>query len=181
MLKPLSGVVDIGIFRSIYTFITLNYTLMPSGLSFGLNLVSLVVFLLPGLAGVKIGLLIADRADWLNRVDTIALSFGVSLVAMGSVYIWHSALAHELLTIDAVSPVWNTIPLGIITYWVCLSWSGFFSVSSILVESTWQDEVVSGIHFSPKSNRNLIPKSIKFGFGCSPAMNFGGGSKTTVK
>jgi hypothetical protein len=89
---------------------------MPSGLSFGLNLVSLIVFLLPGLAGVKIGLLIADRADWLNRVDTIALSFGVSLAAMGSVYMWHSVFARELLTIDAISPIWNTVPLGIITY-----------------------------------------------------------------
>lgn len=89
---------------------------MPNGLSLGLNLVSLVVFLLPGLAGVKLGLLIADRADWLNRVDTVALSFGVSLVSMGVVYTWFSALALRPMTTTALSPIWNDILVGIVMY-----------------------------------------------------------------
>jgi hypothetical protein len=89
---------------------------MPSGLSLGLNLVSLVVFLLPGLAGVKLGLLIADRADWLNRVDTIAVSFGVSLVSMGLIYTWFSVLTLHPLTSSELSPIWNDVLVGIVVY-----------------------------------------------------------------
>lgn len=89
---------------------------MPGSLSLGLNLVSLIVFVLPGLAGVKLGLLIADRADWLNRVDTIALSFGISLVSMGWLYAWISLLSSRPLTTDEVSLVLETLPLGIGLY-----------------------------------------------------------------
>ncbi|WP_135854935.1 DUF6338 family protein [Halorussus salinus] len=89
---------------------------MPNSLSFGLNLVSLVVFVLPGLTGVKIGLLIADRADWLNRVDTIALSFGVSLVSMGGVYLWYSVLNGHLLLLTELSPAWTHLPTAITVY-----------------------------------------------------------------
>ncbi|WP_276280881.1 DUF6338 family protein [Halorussus caseinilyticus] len=50
------------------------------------GLLSIILFLLPGLAGVKLGLQIADRSDWLNRIDTVALSFGVSLFSMIIIY-----------------------------------------------------------------------------------------------
>ncbi|WP_243700350.1 DUF6338 family protein [Halorussus pelagicus] len=89
---------------------------MPSSLSLGLNLVSLVVFVLPGLAGVKLGLLIADRADWLNRVDTIALSFGVSILSMGGVYFWYSLLNGHLLRFAELSSVWSHLPTAITVY-----------------------------------------------------------------
>ncbi|WIV67531.1 DUF6338 family protein [Natrialbaceae archaeon AArc-T1-2] len=63
---------------------------MVSGISLGLNLVSLILLILPGIAGVKIGLLITDRADWLNRTDTIALSFGISLLSVVIFYLLYS-------------------------------------------------------------------------------------------
>lgn len=89
---------------------------MPSSLSLGLNLISLIVFVLPGLAGVKLGLLIANRADWLNRVDTIALSFGVSLLSMAGIYLWYSVFAGHLLVAAELSPVWEHLPTGLIVY-----------------------------------------------------------------
>lgn len=64
---------------------------MPFTVTPGLGLVSIILFLLPGLAGVKYGLQRAERGDWLNRIDTIALSFAVTLFSMVLLYLVFSA------------------------------------------------------------------------------------------
>lgn len=89
---------------------------MAAGLSLGLNLISIVLFLLPGLMGVKLGLLKAERADWFNRVDTIALSFAVSLASLLSVYALHSLYRGNPLSTDELASVWLTLPWGIFVY-----------------------------------------------------------------
>lgn len=51
------------------------------------NLLSIVLFLLPGLAGVKLYLRAARRSDPFNRIDTVALSIFVSLLSFITVYV----------------------------------------------------------------------------------------------
>jgi hypothetical protein len=53
------------------------------------NLVSILLFLLPGLMGVKVYLREVNRSDRFNRIDTIALSFVVSLLAFLMMYLWY--------------------------------------------------------------------------------------------
>lgn len=58
---------------------------MPSvGPSVGL--IAVVAFLLPGLAAVKLTLYFDSRGNWLNKTDTVAFSFGISLLSILIVY-----------------------------------------------------------------------------------------------
>jgi hypothetical protein len=59
---------------------------MEIGIGSSFSLLSIILFLLPGLAGIKLGLRIAERGDWLNRLETTGLSFGLSLAAMFAIY-----------------------------------------------------------------------------------------------
>jgi len=63
---------------------------MPLGGLSSSNIVQIVLFLLPGLVGVKAALWKAHRADWLNRIDTVGVSFLLSLFSMGVLYIYQS-------------------------------------------------------------------------------------------
>ncbi|QCW03047.1 hypothetical protein [Natrinema pallidum] len=81
---------------------------MPGGISIGFNLITITLFILPGIAGVKYGLLIADRADWLNRTDTIALSFGLSLLSATIAYFLYSGISTEILTYTDLLPILDT-------------------------------------------------------------------------
>lgn len=89
---------------------------MAAGLSLGLNLISIVLFLLPGLVGVKLGLWYAKRADWFNRIDTIALSFGVSLFSLVFIYTLHSRLHGDWLKTSEVAAAWIALPSGLFVY-----------------------------------------------------------------
>lgn len=94
---------------------------MPIGISPKVGLLSIVLFLLPGLAGVKLGLQIADRSDWLNRIDTVALSFGVSLFSMLVIYFASSLpvflfSSQLLLSATNVQTLLSTIPTIIFYY-----------------------------------------------------------------
>ena len=51
------------------------------------SLLSIILFLLPGLAGIKLALQIAGRGDWLSRLETISLSFALSLAGMLVIYL----------------------------------------------------------------------------------------------
>lgn len=53
------------------------------------NLLSIVLFLLPGLTGVKMYLRTVRRSDPFNRIDTVALSVFVSLLSFLVVYAGH--------------------------------------------------------------------------------------------
>lgn len=53
------------------------------------NLVSILLFLLPGLIGVKVYLQQVNSQDRFNRIDTIALSFVVSLLGLLLIYLWY--------------------------------------------------------------------------------------------
>lgn len=81
--------------------------------SISVNLLAVILFLLPGLAGVKLGLERADRADWLNRTDTTVLSFFVSIASMLILYFGQSALAQHFITIEGVKSSLDTIPAAI--------------------------------------------------------------------
>jgi len=70
---------------------------MVLGILSGLGLVEIVLFLLPGLFGIKAALWKAHRADWLNQIDTVAASFSLSLISMGILYIYHSGNANLCL------------------------------------------------------------------------------------
>lgn len=65
---------------------------MPISLNPWLGLISIVLFFLPGFAGIKLGLRKAGRGDWLNRLETIGLSFGLSLSAMLGLYLIGSGI-----------------------------------------------------------------------------------------
>lgn len=53
------------------------------------NLVSILLFLLPGLIGVKVYLQQVNSQDRFNRIDTVALSFVVSLLGLLLIYLWY--------------------------------------------------------------------------------------------
>lgn len=77
------------------------------------NLLAVILFLLPGLAGVKLGLERADRADWLNRTDTTVLSFFVSIISMIFLYIGQSALQNQFVTTQGLKSSLDSIPEAI--------------------------------------------------------------------
>ncbi|APX00218.1 hypothetical protein CHINAEXTREME_20630 (plasmid) [Halobiforma lacisalsi AJ5] len=52
-----------------------------------LGLLEVVLFLIPGLAGIKVLLWITNQSDRFNQLDTIGISFGLSLVSMGILYV----------------------------------------------------------------------------------------------
>ena len=87
-----------------------------------LGLISIVLFLLPGLGGIKLGLRIAERGDWLSRLETTGLSFALSLAAMyvlyfiGSIYISYRTSSIQLLTQESLVSWFSTLPSMILGY-----------------------------------------------------------------
>lgn len=55
-----------------------------------LGLLEVALFLIPGLVGIKILLRITNQSDRFNQLDTIGISFGLSLVSMGILYVFFS-------------------------------------------------------------------------------------------
>lgn len=53
------------------------------------NLLSILLLVLPGLAGAKLYLRKVGRTDRFNRIDTVALSIGVSLCTFFVIYLWY--------------------------------------------------------------------------------------------
>lgn len=109
---------------------------MGLGVSPSVGLLSIILFLLPGLAGVKLALQIAERGDWLNRIDTITLSFGVSLFSMVTIYFGFSLLktvldsGNHFLTVTEVQTRLSSIPSAIFHYVVLVGFA--LLVGSIL-------------------------------------------------
>lgn len=77
--------------------------------SLGLGVV--LLFLLPGLAGVKTYLWQVQRSDQFGRLDTIGLSFFVSLTAIASLYLgyWIHLGWPPWTTLFGDAPLWNDL------------------------------------------------------------------------
>lgn len=103
---------------------------MAIGISPKVGLLSIILFLLPGLAGVKLGLQIADRSDWLDKIDTVALSFGVSLFSMVVIYFASSLpiflfSSQFLLSATEIQILLSTIPSVIFYYFLLIAFALF--------------------------------------------------------
>lgn len=113
---------------------------MAIGLGPDLGLVSIILFLLPGFAGIKIGLRIAERGDWLNRLETVALSFALSLASMFILYVlWSiqlSILLGELALLSAtrVDPWSASLPSAISIYLLIVLVSVFVGAGLGLID-----------------------------------------------
>lgn len=57
-----------------------------------IGLVSLILFVLPGLAGIKLALRLSKRGDWLNRVDTVVASVGLAVSSLVGFYLIESVM-----------------------------------------------------------------------------------------
>jgi len=97
---------------------------MEFGSSFGL--LSIILFLLPGLAGIKLGLRVAERGDWLSRLETTGLSFGLSLSAMLAIYAAYSVIQSYskskiyLLNLNDIEAIVSGVPQLILTYFILI-------------------------------------------------------------
>lgn len=57
-----------------------------------IGLVSLILFVFPGLAGIKFALRLSKRGDWLNRVDTVVASVGLAVSSLVGFYLIESVM-----------------------------------------------------------------------------------------
>lgn len=96
-----------------------------------LGLISIVLFLLPGLGGIKLGLRIAERGDWLSRLETTGLSFALSLAAMyalyflGSLYMTCRNAELHLLTQENLVSWLSTLPSIALGYLILIVFALF--------------------------------------------------------
>ncbi|MEZ3145778.1 hypothetical protein [Halobaculum sp. MBLA0143] len=55
-----------------------------------IGVVGLILFVLPGLAGIKLALRLSRRGDWLGRIDTVVASFGLAVGSLVGFYLIES-------------------------------------------------------------------------------------------
>lgn len=106
------------------TLFVSTYSLFLGGIQ-SFDLLTIILFLLPGLVSVKVGLKIADRADWLNRIDTVAYSFLISLASITTLYFLYSYHADNFLTYVQIESTFSHPKFALANYamtlWICLA------------------------------------------------------------
>ena len=75
-----------------------------------LGLLGIILFLLPGLMGIRAYFSISKKADPLSRTETVAWSFLLSLYAMAIIYIGYSFGFGQPATVALLTPHVDTLP-----------------------------------------------------------------------
>jgi len=94
----------------------------------GFNLIALVLLLLPGLIGEKVALLVDDRADQFNRLDTIAISFVISLTSLLLLYIISHGFENRLVSYDILLSNYVELPRAIWIYLLMIIFSSLIGL-----------------------------------------------------
>lgn len=78
-----------------------------------LGILAIVLFLLPGLLGIRAYFFISKKADPFSRIETIAFSFFISILSILSLYLMYSICFRELATLSLLIQEVNTLPSAI--------------------------------------------------------------------
>ncbi|WP_259370038.1 DUF6338 family protein [Halostella litorea] len=75
-----------------------------------LGLISVILFILPGLMGIRAYFKASEKADPLSRTETVAWSVLLSISCMAVVYLYYTARFGQWATIELLEPKLNSLP-----------------------------------------------------------------------